>query len=97
MKVSFLIFVHVKARRNSFFLLPNFKVVHIKAENFKQRDKMRGSKYVQSDLGGVYERIEELLQAGMEVLFSGTPCQIAGLKVYLHDEYEKLLLTTTVQ
>ena len=51
----------------------------------------RGSKYVQAIVGGAYKQAEEFLKAGRDVLFGGTPCQIAGLKRYLRKEYEKLL------
>ena len=51
----------------------------------------RGSKYVQAIVGNVYKKTEEFLKAGREVLFSGTPCQIAGLKKSLRKEYENLL------
>ena len=51
----------------------------------------RGSKYVQAIVGDAYKQAEEFLKAGREVLFSGTPCQIAGLKRYLRKEYDKLL------
>lgn len=42
-----------------------------------------GSKYVQSDTSDSFVRVRELLEAGREVLFSGTPCQVAGLRGYL--------------
>lgn len=46
-------------------------------------DVLCGSKYVQSDAAGSFVRVRELLEAGREVLFSGTPCQVAGLRGYL--------------
>ena len=51
----------------------------------------RGSKYVQAIVGNAYKKAEEFLKSGREVLFSGTPCQIAGLKKYLRKEYNNLL------
>lgn len=51
----------------------------------------RGSKYVQAIVGNAYKEAEKFLKAGREVLFSGTPCQIAGLKRFLRKEYENLL------
>ena len=42
-----------------------------------------GSKYVQSKIGNTYKLAEQFLKEGRKVLFSGTPCQIAGLKRYL--------------
>ena len=50
----------------------------------------RGSKYVQAIVGNAYKKTEEFLKKGREVLFSGTPCQIAGLKKFLRKEYENL-------
>lgn len=51
----------------------------------------RGSKYVQSDINDCYQQAETFLKAGRKVLFSGTPCQIAGLKTYLRKDYDNLL------
>ena len=51
----------------------------------------RGSKYVQSVIGDNYKTAEKFLKKGRFVLFSGTPCQIKGLKSYLGKEYENLL------
>lgn len=45
--------------------------------------KMRGSKYVQSELSGIFEEIKKLLKSNHKILFIGTPCQVAGLKGYL--------------
>ena len=53
--------------------------------------KLRGSKYVQSRIGDSYSQAKAFLMQGRKVLFSGTPCQIAGLKNYLHKEYEHLI------
>ena len=52
---------------------------------------MRGSKYVQSDLGDSFHQVKELLEAGTPVLFSGVPCQVDGLKHFLGKTYENLL------
>lgn len=61
----------------------DFKVYHARAENKSTRDMMRGSKYVQSDLKDSYKQVKQDLLNGKTVLFSGTPCQIDGLKSYL--------------
>lgn len=68
-----------------------FEVVHICAENEEDLAKLRGAKYAQSDLNGVFIRAKQKLDAGQEVLFSGTPCQVAGLKAFLRKDYENLL------
>ncbi|KJS00630.1 MAG: hypothetical protein VR65_11610 [Desulfobulbaceae bacterium BRH_c16a] len=52
--------------------------------------RLRGSKYVQSEISPeIYEKIEHLLQQGRSVLFSGTPCQIAGIRSFLQKPYER--------
>lgn len=51
---------------------------------------LRGSKYVQSNIGSSYKDIEQQLKAGSIVLFSGTPCQVAGLKHFLRKDYPDL-------
>lgn len=67
------------------------RVVHIAVEKEEQLSALRGSKYVESDIGDTYSRAETELRQGRTVLFSGTPCQIAGLKTYLQKDYDKLL------
>ncbi|MBQ9314243.1 MAG: Coenzyme F420 hydrogenase/dehydrogenase, beta subunit C-terminal domain [Clostridia bacterium] len=59
------------------------KPVHIRIDNNDDLIKIQGSKYVQSYIGNMYAKVKEDLNAGKKVLFSGTPCQIAGLKSYL--------------
>lgn len=68
-----------------------FEVVHICTENEQDLAKLRGAKYAQSDLNSVFTRTKQKLDAGQEVLFSGTPCQVAGLKAFLCKDYENLL------
>lgn len=52
---------------------------------------LRGSKYVQSELDGIFLEVKDCLKNGQQVLFTGTPCQIAGLYAYLHKDYDNLL------
>lgn len=52
---------------------------------------MMGSKYLQATIGTAYQDAERFLKQGRKVLFSGTPCQIAGLHAYLRKEYDNLL------
>lgn len=61
----------------------NFHVFHQRAETPEQRDRMRISKYVQSDMGDTYSQIKADLQEGRMVLFTGTPCQAAGLRGFM--------------
>ena len=68
-----------------------WNVVHSYAENIEDLDKLRRSKYVQSDIGKTYQQAKQFLELGRKVLFTGTPCQIAGLRNYLGQEYQNLL------
>ncbi len=71
----------------------NFKTYHeiIGKDNFHLFNKLKGSKYVQSDVRGIFPRIKELLKLGKIVFFIGTGCQVAGLKNYLIQPYNNLL------
>lgn len=59
------------------------EVVHSIADTKEKRNNQRGAKYVQSVIGDSYQSTEKLLKDGCRVMFSGTPCQIAGLNSYL--------------
>lgn len=69
----------------------SWKLKHTCAETIEVLQKFRGSKYLQSTIGDTYKNVKELLTEGRKVLFTGTPCQIEGLKSYLEKEYENLL------
>ena len=62
---------------------PDFHVRHSIAFAPAARDAMRGSKYVQSDTADVFPEVKKLLDSGRQVLFSGTPCQVAALYAFL--------------
>lgn len=65
---------------------------HIYVETLEDlENKLRGSKYVQSRIGNTYAQAKNFLRQGRKVLFSGTPCQIAGLKNYLRRDYDNLI------
>lgn len=68
----------------------NFEVCHFSVETMEELSKLRGSKYVQSRLGDAYPKVQQYLENNRKVLFSGTACQIAGLKNYLNKDYENL-------
>ena len=57
----------------------DFSVSHRLARSKEERDAFRGSKYVQSSMGGCISEIRDELDNGRTVLFSGTPCQVNGL------------------
>ncbi len=65
-------------------------VSHHSIESQNDLKLLRGSKYVQSNLEGVYKRVKRDLSTGKKVLFSGTPCQVMGLKNYLRRDYPNL-------
>lgn len=67
-----------------------FKVKHIFVENKEDLKRLYGSKYVQSEISDTYTQIKEYLKKDVEILFSGTSCQVEGLKAFLGDECEKL-------
>ena len=67
-----------------------FSVEHIRIDCMDDLGKIQGSKYVQSVIGTTYIDCERDLKDGKPVLFSGTPCQIAGLKSFLGRDYENL-------
>lgn len=72
-------------------LTDDFKAVHIRATTEKDRNKMRGSKYIQSEMRNIFRMVKEDLDGGRQVLFSGTSCQIMGLKGYLGKIYDNLV------
>jgi len=77
-------------------LTEDFRAVHIRADSADLRNQMRGSKYIQSELGDTYKNVKMDLDAGNSVLFSGTSCQAAGLRSYLGREYEGLICVDIV-
>lgn len=73
-----------------------FCVVHARIDNVYDLESLRGSKYVQSDLNDTFRFIKKDLCSNKMVLFSGTPCQCAGLKKYLNLEYDNLIILDLV-
>lgn len=68
-----------------------WEVVHKFTETKEGLSEFRGSKYVQSRTGDTFCQAEAFLKQGREVLYSGTPCQISGLKHFLRKDYPNLL------
>jgi len=68
----------------------NFNVTHQFVDSHHELEKFKGSKYVQSQINTSYIKTKSFLDQGRLVLFSGTPCQIAGLKAYLQKDHENL-------
>lgn len=69
-----------------------WEVEHGYTESIEGLAQFRGSKYVQSKIGNSYNDVKSFLDVGREVLFSGTPCQVAGLRLFLRKRYDNLLL-----
>ena len=70
----------------------DYKAVrHELVSQSEELSKLRGAKYLQSDLGNTFLAIEECLRSGMKVLFSGTPCQVDGLKAFIGEKSENLI------
>ena len=74
----------------------DFKVQHIFIDKENDLYKLQGSKYVQSDLNNCFIKIKNFLINGKIILFSGTGCQIAGLKKFLNKEYNNLITVDIV-
>ena len=74
----------------------DFRVVHCQVEQHSDLHKLQGAKYAQSDLGDTFSSVKHCLAEGRYVLFSGTPCQVAGLLSFLGKPYEKLILVDLI-
>lgn len=72
-------------------LTEDFQAKHVRATNEELRNQMRGSKYIESNLCDTFKSVKEDMNAGKSVLFSGTSCQIAGLKSFIGSENERLI------
>lgn len=70
---------------------PKWNVRHIYIRDKSELAKFRGSKYLQSNINSTYKETEIFLKKGILVLFSGTSCQIAGLKHFLRKDYDNLI------
>lgn len=74
----------------------NMVVKHTFVDNIAGLKSMQGSKYVQSDLSDIYSQIKSYLTEGRFVMFTGTPCQVSGLRLYLRKSYNNLLLVDLI-
>jgi len=76
--------------------LNKLRVEHIRIDNKADLNKLRGSKYLQSDVGNTFNLVAADLRKGLKVLYIGTPCIIAGLKSFLCKDYDTLILVDFV-
>ncbi|MBE7029088.1 MAG: 4Fe-4S dicluster domain-containing protein [Ruminococcaceae bacterium] len=74
----------------------NLNLSHNFTDNEYDLEKLMGSKYLQSNTEKSYKEVENKLKDGIKVLYSGTPCQIAGIKSYLKKEYDNLYLVDII-
>lgn len=74
----------------------NWETMHDYTETIAGLSAFRGSKYMQSRIGNSYTLAEQFLKSGRTVLFTGTPCQIAGLKLFLRKDYDQLLTVDVI-
>lgn len=68
-----------------------FSPQHRRVTNYEDLKLLQGSKYPQSNVGDIFVQVKKDLDEGKKVLFSGTPCQIVGLKAYLRKSYTNLV------
>lgn len=74
----------------------HWHLIHDYVDSFDGLDSLRRSKYVQSDIHNCYQLVKYFLELNKYVLFSGTPCQISGLRCYLKKEYKSLFLVDLI-
>ena len=74
----------------------DLSVHHILINTIEDLALLRGSKYLQSRMENIYSLVKDALEKGKVILFSGTPCQVAGLKTFLGREYENLFSVDVV-
>lgn len=74
----------------------HFRVAHKRATTKEERNEFKGSKYVQSDLDGIFRQVKKDLKYGYTVLFSGTPCQTAGLNSYIGKKLRENLILVDI-
>mgnify|MGYP003303201353 CR=1 FL=1 len=71
----------------------DFDAIHSRATDKEQRDKFKGSKYIQSHMGNIIQEVKKDLQNGKKVMFSGTPCQVAAVNACIPKIYQENLYT----
>lgn len=71
-------------------------VAHERVDDVAGLERLKGSKYVQSDTRNVYSLVKKDLREGKWVYFTGTPCQVAGLRLFLRKEYENLITSDLI-
>ncbi len=78
------------------YLDNNYHLEHIRVTRLEDLEKIRGSKYIQSDIHSIFSKVQSDLKEKKIVLFCGTPCQISAVKSYLGKDYDNLLTVSVV-
>lgn len=76
--------------------MKDFQAKHMRITKEKDLFKIRGSKYIQSDISNILVQLKEDVMSKKEVLFCGTPCQVGAIKAFLGKEYDNLLLVSVI-
>lgn len=90
---------HTIAHKGAVFgavFAPDWTVCHSVATSESELAPMRGSKYLQSNLGNTFRQVRQLLASDTQVLFTGTQCQVMGLKKFLRKDYPNLITVEVV-
>lgn len=74
----------------------NFHVIHKRVTTIEGLSQLKGSKYVQSNLIGIFQSIKKDVVDGVKVLFIGTACQVSGLKSFLPSKYHEKLFCVDI-
>lgn len=74
----------------------DYSVTQFISSDKEDLEKLRNSKYVQSDSQGFFKKVKELIVAGEKVLVCGLPCQMAGLRSFLRKDYDNLIIVDLI-
>lgn len=77
-------------------MLPDIEVKHIRVDKCEDAQKLKGSKYVQSDISGILRPLKRDVDSGCLTLFIGTPCQVAAVRSLFKSQPENLLLVDLI-
>lgn len=69
----------------------NLSLNHVVISDEKDLNRVRGSKYIQSNTQGIYKQTKKMLDLGTLTMFVGTPCQVRALKLFLKADYDNLI------
>ena len=76
--------------------MTDYKATHVRIKTLKDICKIRGSKYIQSNISNTFKELIKDIKSGRKVLYSGTPCQIAAIKAFLGTDYSNLYTVSII-